>query len=73
MLFKERCEAANVEVVKRALFITRNSLKLRGEKNLFPSQQYLCHNAKVVLLFEAEVLQNPRATKSKLRVALNFP
>jgi hypothetical protein len=37
MLFKERREAANVEVVKRAIFITRNSLKSHGgEKPTFP-------------------------------------
>jgi hypothetical protein len=30
MLQKQCCEAANVRVVKRALFITRNSLKSHG-------------------------------------------
>src|SRR5947209_281511 len=34
MLQKECCEAANVRVVKRALFITRNSLKSHEERNL---------------------------------------
>src|SRR5437660_7942054 len=34
MLQKECCEAANVIVVKRALFITRNSLKSHEERNL---------------------------------------
>ena len=35
MLFKECCDAANVEVAKRGLFITRNSLKSHEERNLF--------------------------------------
>src|SRR5213595_4125616 len=34
MLQKECCQAANVRVVKRALFITRNSLKSHEERNL---------------------------------------
>jgi hypothetical protein len=35
MLFKECCDAANVKVAKRGLFITRNSLKSHEERNLF--------------------------------------
>src|SRR5260370_15554152 len=42
MPFKERCEAANVEVVKPALFITRNSLKSHGERNLFSPSSNPC-------------------------------
>ena len=42
MLFKECCDAANVEVVKRGLFITRNSLKSHEERNLFSPVSNLC-------------------------------
>src|SRR5260370_38765097 len=41
-------------------------------ESYFPIEQYSCHNAKVVHVFEAEVLRECPATKSELRATLNL-
>src|SRR5882762_5166535 len=49
------CRTADrAEVVESGRFATPNSLKSHGERNLlFPIEQSLCHNAKVVHAFES--------------------
>src|SRR5436305_5429077 len=73
MLFKECCEAANVEVVKRGLFITRNSLKSRGEGNLLSPVSNTCAiTPKLCTYSSPRFFENPPAPKSKLCGTLNF-
>src|SRR5712671_290756 len=72
MLLKECCEAANVEVVKRALFITRTSLKSHGERNPFSPVSNPCViTTKLCTYSRPRFFENPPATKSKLRAMLN--
>ena len=73
MLFKEGCDAANVEVAKRGLFITRNSLKSHDERNLFSPVSNPCAiTPKLCTYSRPRFFENPPAPKSKLRATLNF-
>jgi hypothetical protein len=73
MLSKECCEAANVRVVKRALFITRNSLKSHEERNLLsPVSNTRAITPKLCTHSRPTFFENPPAKKSKLRATLNL-
>jgi hypothetical protein len=61
MLFEECCEAANVEVVKRALFITRNYLKSQEERNLLsPFSNTRAITPKLFSYSRPRFFKNPR-------------
>ena len=73
MLQKECCEAANVRVVKRALFITRNSLKSHEERNrLSPVSDTRAITPKLYTYSSPEVLRKSPGYESKLRATLNL-
>jgi hypothetical protein len=72
MLQKECCEAANVRVVKRALFITRNSLKSHEERNLLSPVSNTRAITPKLYVFEPEVLRKSPGYESKLRATLNL-
>src|SRR5438105_9193268 len=68
MLQKECCEAANVTVVKRALFITRSSLKSHEERNLLsPVSNTRAITPKLYTYSNPRFFENSRLRIEKLR------